>query len=211
MSLILLEPIERQICELTGTVSIREWEWFGSPLSELSRSNQELQLCHRYFTSSVPTPGLSWSTRSWYDVDLAILKSSTHECSRSESEYVRECKKWLLALSLEDTLTFIMKDIFTLESYPWQGRPTSADMTEEVLYGHFRDMSMHLYMENDQSYTNEQNRQFAKRNYACMVLVDEIIFRANENVALTSPILYIRECKKWFIDNYNDFLGHVVY
>lgn len=193
-----MPSIEKQIGVLTNLESIHEWIWYGKPLSEIKEPDSH--------------PVRSWpSFRSWSEVDLLILSAAAHECLTSESEYIRECKRWFLNLSLEDTIQFVLKDILSSESYIWQGKPNSLNLTEEMVYNAFRDMSMHLYIENDQHFTNEQNRQFAKRNYSCMLLADKLILRSDDNIALTSPNLYIRECKKWFIDHRHDILSIPIY
>lgn len=176
--------IESQISKMTGLTSVKTWPWHGKPLSRLN-------------DLTIPFP---FCFRSWLDVDCAILAASIDECTYSDSEYIRECKKWFMNVSLEDNLRFVMGHIFTLESYPWQGHPASIGMSEDIIFDHLRNMS-HLYMDSDTSYSNDQNRRFAKRNYDCILLVDKIINEALDNIALTSSILYIRECKKWLIDN----------
>jgi len=200
-----ISRLEEQIGELTNLHSIHRWNWHGEPLSLLSRANKDLRIS----TGPYPPPPSSWE-----EVDLLILKSSTEDCLSSESEYIRECKRWFLSFSLEDNIRFIMSNILNLESYPWQGSPSSLDISEKAIYEHFRTVSYSLYAGTGGAYTpytDEQNKQFARRNFNRIVLVDRTIFLSSDNIALTSAIAYIRECKKWFIDNKRDILSNVIY
>jgi hypothetical protein len=184
--------IEEQINEITRLDSIEDWDWYDKPLS---------------YSFAAVTLWPSHST--WLDVDLLIFEAPPEDCFKSKSKYIVECKKWFLSQSLEDNIRFIMKNVFNLESYPWQGQPNSLDSSEDIIYAHFQALSAEIY--GDNHFTDSSNRLASKTNYKCIFIIDKTIANADDSLALTSQSEYIRQCKKWFIDHERDILSNVIY
>lgn len=157
--------------------SIREWDWHNLPLSLLSQREE----------------------RIWLAVDCAIYDASSYECESSPSLYIRECKLWFETSPIEDLIHF-----FTyrrgIEFKDWSGSPASS-VTEDYIFNSFRLMSSGLYQEDLYTPSDKTLREQAKVNYSIFCTVDNLIKSSNDTIALSSPLEYVRECKKWFMLN----------